>query len=191
MRRSVIGQETLQRLREQTDIVALIGESVRLELRGRSHVGLCPFHKEKTPSFHVNPERGFYHCFGCNVSGDGIKFLQEHEGLTFIEAVRQLAERAGIELNETDSRDQREEAEAARRRQELYDVSELAAAFFEQQLERHPLAARAKEELARRGLGDSPESMEALRAFRVGYAPYGWDELANYIKARGMSPRAA
>ncbi len=184
----VIGQETLQRLREQTDIVALISESVRLEVRGRSHVGLCPFHKEKTPSFHVNPERGFYHCFGCNVSGDGIKFLQEHEGLTFIEAVRQLADRAGIELEETDSRGQREEAEAARRRQELYDVSELAAAFFEKQLSEHPLAARAAEEIERRGLADSTESLEA---FRVGYAPYGWDELASHIKARGVSLRAA
>lgn len=188
MRRVVIGQETLQRLREQTDIVALIGESVRLEVRGRSHVGLCPFHKEKSPSFHVNPDRGFYHCFGCNVSGDGIKFLQENEGLTFIEAVRQLAERAGIELNETESRDQREELEAARRRQELYDVSELAAVFFEKKLAEHPLAGRAAEEIERRGLTASTES---LRAFRVGYAPYGWNELATYVKDRGISLRAA
>src|SRR5690606_3654483 len=97
---AVIGHETLDRIRRETDIVALIGESLKLSKRGRSHVGLCPFHKEKTPSFHVNAERGFYHCFGCHESGDAIKFLQKLEGLDFVEAVRRLAERAGIEIVE-------------------------------------------------------------------------------------------
>lgn len=188
MRSAVIGTDTLQCVREQTDIVALIGESVRLTARGRSHVGLCPFHKEKSPSFHVNPERGFYHCFGCSVSGDAIKFLQEFEGLSFLESVRQLAERAGIELKETAPQDRKEEEEAARRRQELYEVSELAAAFYEKQLTQHCLAGWAQDEIGRRELSDAKDT---LSAFRVGYAPYAWDGLAAYLKGRGASLRAA
>ena len=92
----MIAQETIERVREQTNLAELIGESVKLERRGRSYVGLCPFHQERTPSFHVNDERGFYHCFGCKAAGDAFKFVQETEGLEFIEAVRRLAERLGI-----------------------------------------------------------------------------------------------
>ena len=84
----MIGQETLDRVRRDVGIVELIGETVKLQKRGRSYVGLCPFHKEKSPSFHVSPERGFYHCFGCHESGDAIKFVQRTEGLDFIEVLK-------------------------------------------------------------------------------------------------------
>ena len=77
----MIGQETLDRVRREIGIVELIGQTVRLQKRGRSHVGVCPFHKEKTPSFHVNPEKNFYYCFGCHEAGDAIKFVQRIEGL--------------------------------------------------------------------------------------------------------------
>src|SRR6187455_2713155 len=138
MRTHVIGQDTLDRIRRETDLVALIGESLKLQKRGRSHVGLCPFHKEKTPSFHVNPERGFYHCFGCHASGDAIKFVQETEGLDFIEAVRSLAERMGIDVIETtNDAERRQISEAKRRQQELFDVNAHAAAFFERMLREH------------------------------------------------------
>src|SRR6187455_2868170 len=137
----VIAQETLDRVRRDANVVEIVGESVKLTKRGRSFVGLCPFHKEKTPSFHVNAERGFYHCFGCQASGDAIKFLQETEGLDFIEAVRRLAERMGIDIVETASDvERRQYAEVRRRQQELYDVSNAAAAFFERMLREHPLS---------------------------------------------------
>src|SRR6478735_11002299 len=115
---SVIGQETLDRVRREIGIVELIGQTVRLQKRGRSHVGVCPFHKEKTPSFHVNPERGFYYCFGCHESGDAIKFVQRIEGLEFTEAVRELAERAGIQIVETSSEPERRQQAEARRSEE-------------------------------------------------------------------------
>src|SRR3954464_9582306 len=116
----MIGQETIDRVRRETKLVELVGETVKLQRRGRSFTGLCPFHKEKTPSFHVNPERGFYHCFGCHASGDAIKFIQETEGLDFIEAVRRLAEKLGIDVIETATEaERRQQTEARRRQQEL------------------------------------------------------------------------
>src|SRR3954465_15029631 len=124
---SVIGQETLDRIRREIGIVELIGQTVRLQKRGRSHVGVCPFHKEKTPSFHVNPERGFYHCFGCHASGDAIKFIQETEGLDFIEVVRRLAGKLGIDVIETATEaERRQQTEARRRQQELYEIGSHA-----------------------------------------------------------------
>ena len=124
----MIADETIDRVKREARIVAIIGERVKLTLRGRSHVGLCPFHKEKTPSFHVNEERGFYHCFGCSASGDAIKFVQRIEGLEFSEAVRELCERAGIEIVETSSEPERkQQAEVRRRQQELYEVGNAAA----------------------------------------------------------------
>lgn len=191
----MIGQETIDRVRQQTGIVALIGESVKLQKRGRSHVGLCPFHKEKTPSFHVNEERGFYHCFGCGASGDAIRFLQESSGLAFVEAVRELAARAGIEVVENASdAERRQQAEARRRQQELYEVGNAAAAFFERMLRDHPLRRSAQAELERRGLSPASPTdpiADALQAFRIGYAPYGWDQLSRYLLDKGFSLQAA
>jgi DNA primase len=191
----MIGQETIDRVRQQTGIVALVGESVKLVQRGRSHVGLCPFHKEKTPSFHVNEERGFYHCFGCGVSGDAFKFVMETEGLSFIEAIRRLAERAGIEIVENeDASELKRQAEQRRRVQELYDAMNVAAAFFERMLREHPLAGHAAAELERRGLvAASPTDAiaDSLQAFRIGYAPYGWDTLATHLREAGISHHAA
>jgi DNA primase len=187
----VIGQETLDRVRRDANIVEVVSESVKLQKRGRSHVGLCPFHKEKTPSFHVNPERGFYHCFGCHASGDAIKFVQETEGLDFIEAVRLLAERMGIDVIETATdAERRQQTEARRRQQELFDVSNHAAAFFERMLREHPLRDLAEAELARRELVPASPTdavADALQAFRVGYAPFGWDELGKALRDASMS----
>jgi DNA primase len=187
----VIGQDTLDRIRRETDLVALIGESLKLSKRGRSFVGLCPFHKEKSPSFHVNPERGFYHCFGCHESGDAIKFVTKLEGLDFLEAVRRLADRCGIEVIDTVSdAERREQAEARRRSEELYELMDVAAAYFERMLREHPLSAWAQRELERRAL--TPEQptdavADALQAFRVGYAPYGWDGLSRHLRDSGAS----
>src|ERR1700684_174881 len=99
--RAMISKDTIALVRDRTDIVAVVSESVpSLKKRGRRFLGLCPFHKEKTPSFNVNPDSGVYHCFGCKESGDVLTFLQRAEGYTFSEAVRVLAERAGIVIEE-------------------------------------------------------------------------------------------
>ncbi len=191
----MIADETIDRVKREARIVAIVGERVKLVLRGRSHVGLCPFHKEKTPSFHVNDERGFYHCFGCGASGDSIKFLREVDSLSFVDAVRYIAERQGIDIVETGSdAERREQGEARRRREELYVAGEAAAAYFERMLRTHPLSAFATDELLRRGLDPSVEDgpiAEALRAFRIGYAPYGWDGFARHLKDTSASLRAA
>ncbi len=190
----MISHETIEAVRHQVSIVAVIGERVRLERRGQTHLGLCPFHKEKTPSFNVNAERGFFYCFGCQASGNVISFIQQVDGLTFPEAVRELAERAGIEVVENGSlTDRKQEAEARRRRDELYVAGSVAAEFFERCLAQHPLGHCARDELRRRKL--LPEFAEgaadALQAFRVGYAPYGWDGLTRHLREVGFNLRAA
>jgi DNA primase len=206
----VISPQTIALVRERTDIVALIQESVpTLKRRGRSFVGLCPFHKEKSPSFHVNQERGFFHCFGCKESGSGIDFLMKLEGLTFPEAVRALAERSGVEVEEERTVDRSEAERQKRAKDDLYAVNNLAAAYFEKMLREHPERRYALDELARRGLRPSwaspsqPETPErpenssigaiddTLQAFRIGYAPPGWDGLANFLRTQGVSPVAA
>ena len=191
----MISPETIALVRERTDIVAVITEGVSsLKRRGRSFVGLCPFHKEKSPSFHVNPDRGFFHCFGCKESGSAIDFLMKHEGYTFPEAVRALAERAGIPIEEERGTAQSSEADRQRKaREDLYAVNALAATFFEQEMRKHEHREYALEELARRGLvpGKDAKVDEVLQAFRIGYAPAAWDGLTNFLKAQGVSPVAA
>jgi DNA primase len=191
----LISPETIALVRERTDIVAVITEGVSsLKRRGRSFVGLCPFHKEKSPSFHVNPDRGFFHCFGCKESGSAIDFLMKHEGYTFPEAVRALAERAGITIEEERGTVQSTEADRQRKaREDLYAVNALAATYWEQELLKHEHREYALEELARRGLvpGKDPKVDEVLQAFRIGYAPSQWDGLTTFLKAQGVSPVSA
>ena len=190
----MISEETIEAVRHQVSIVSVIGDRVRLERKGQAYLGLCPFHKEKTPSFNVNPERGFFHCFGCKASGNVITFLQQLDNLTFPEAVRELAERAGITVTETGSLDeQKREAEARRRKDELFGAGNVAAEYFERCLQQHALAKYALAELARRQLepGRSPQVADALRAFRVGYAPYGWDGLTRHLRQLGFNLRSA
>lgn len=195
----MIPPETLAQIKERTDIVALIGETVRLVRRGRSHVGLCPFHKEKSPSFHVHGERGFFHCFGCQESGSAIDFVMKTNGLEFIEAVKMLAERAGIQIEEV--KNERGRAQKSER-DELYAVMMLAASFYadcmgvgDAKRPPHKLAHHALAELAKRGCPPlGTESDEAARwahaiaAFRMGYAPAEWNLLADFLKQQGISP---
>ena len=198
----MISPETIAQVKERTDLVALVSETVRLTRRGPKFLGLCPFHKEKTPSFNVNPERGFFHCFGCKESGGPIDFVMKIDGLTFPEAVRILAERAGIEIAEQNDPAVREAAAARKAKDDLYAVNALAATFFEHQLwggpgaTAHPLAHHARGELARRGMReDDVEAAasgwrDAVQAFRIGYAPPGWDGLAGYLRQQGVSAGA-
>jgi len=152
-------------LKQQADIVRIVGEYVKLKKSGAQNFsGLCPFHQEKTPSFSVHATRQFYHCFGCGSSGDVFSFVQKIENLSFPEAVRRVAEKLGVPLPKQ-SFATPAEARDAKLRGQLLDLHERACAFFEQQL-RRPEAAHAREYLAGRGLGD-----EVIRQFRLGFAP--------------------
>lgn len=182
----MISKETISLVRDRTDIVAVITESVpSLKKRGRRFLGLCPFHKEKTPSFNVNPDTGLYHCFGCKESGDAIRFLEKVEGYPFAEAVRALAERAGIPIEEERGAAPTEADRHKKERAALYAAMQMAATWYEEQLREHPLASFAVEELARRALTSEDE---AVKSFRIGYAPDGWDGLSSFFKRQGVSP---
>lgn len=188
----MISANTIAKVREHADIAAVVGETVKLTRKGRSLTGLCPFHKEKTPSFHVNNERGFFYCFGCHEKGDAIGFVMKTEGLPFAEAVRMLADRMGIEIEEDDAPGHR--GPPVQANQDLYDACSIAAAFYERQLREHTHSRVAREELARRGLRPSAATdaiADALQAFRLGYAPAGWDALTKHFQQQGISPVAA
>jgi len=182
----LISPETIALVRERTNIVAVITESVpSLKRKGRSWVGLCPFHKEKTGSFNVNPDRGFFHCFGCQESGSAIDFVMKHDGLTFPEAVRALADRCGIPVEEDQKRDTTEFDRVKKHKDDLLAVMNIAATFYERQLHEHADKEYAIEELAKRGL--KPDQ-DVIQQFRIGYAPATWDSLAQHLKMQGLSP---
>lgn len=151
----------LDQLRDRTPMSALVGRSVKLVKAGREHKGCCPFHGEKTPSFTVNDEKQFAHCFGCGWHGDAFRWLTDHDGLTFIEAVRQLAESAGIEMPERSP----EAAERARRSATVREALDAAQAVFAAQL---PPAGAVMEYLAARGIGQ-----REIARFGLGYARAG------------------
>ena len=152
-------------LKQQADIVRIIGEYVKLRKSGAQNFqGLCPFHKEKTPSFSVHATRGYFHCFGCGESGDVYQFLQKIEGITFGEAIRELASKLGVSMPKIQF-DSPAEAREAALRAKLLDMQERACNWFQEQL-RKPEAAHAREYLAGRGL-----NQEMIATFRIGFAP--------------------
>ncbi len=175
-----IPEDILQRIRDATDIVDLISEHVQLVKKGRNYSGLCPFHDEKTPSFSVDPDRQFYHCFGCGVGGNVFKFVQEIDRVTFVEAVKFLAERAGVALPER-SGPSREEAAAD---DELYRANDLAQKYFHHLLLNDDAGATARTYLQTRGL-----TGETIARFGLGYAPPEWDALLKVAGRRGLSPQ--
>ena len=185
----MISKDTISLVRDRTDLVAVICESIpSLKRRGRRFLGLCPFHKEKTPSFNVNPETGLYHCFGCKESGDVFTFLQRTNGYSFHEALRALAERAGIAIEEERGALPSEAERHRKERDALYGVMHMAAGWYEEQLREHPQRQYAIDELGRRGLDPK---CDAVQAFRIGYAPPAWEGLAAFLKKQGVSPAMA
>ena len=133
------GQDKIEEVRTRADIVEIIGAQVRLRRAGRNFVGLCPFHNEKTPSFSVNAERGFFHCFGCGAGGTVFDFVMRVEGLTFLETLQSLARRYGIALPEPSGGSQ---GAPAGERDALALANQTAAEFFEHALGLEPLAHR-------------------------------------------------
>jgi len=167
-----IPDEDVAQVRAATDIVALIGEHAALKRVGRRWTGLCPFHTEKSPSFSVNAEEGFYYCFGCQASGDAITFVRATEHLDFVDAVRLLADRAGVALHED-----AEIGKDRKRRTELLDAMERAVVWYHERLLRAPDAGRARDYLRSRGYDG-----DVVRQFRLGWAPDEWDALSVALK---------
>ncbi|HWB68893.1 MAG TPA: DNA primase, partial [Solirubrobacterales bacterium] len=177
---ALISSESLERLKQAADIVEVISTHTDLRRQGTRWVGLCPFHEERSPSFSVDAQEKLYHCFGCGVGGDVIKFVEEKEGLGFSEAVEVLADRYGVEL-ERESEDPKAEARRQRRRR-LEELLGRTATFYASFLWDSKEAGGAREYLAQRGLGE-----EVLKAFAVGYAPSAWDQVLTRGQRAGFS----
>ena len=165
--------EDVTRVRESTDLVAVVSEHVALKRVGQRWQGLCPFHQEKTPSFSINPTLGVYHCFGCQRSGDAITFLREVEHLDFVEAVERLAQRAGITLRYDDRRTAQDRSRRAR----LVDATAAAVDFYHRLLLDADEGGRARKHLRARGFDG-----EAVRRFQLGWAPDDWDRLSRHLQ---------
>jgi len=171
-----IDESSVDQVRRAADIVTVVGEYLKLKRRGKNHIGLCPFHQEKTPSFNVNQERQFYHCFGCGASGDVFSFVMEQENLEFPEAVRQLAQRFGVELRETgQSGGQKKE------RDRLLTLMEKAVVVYQRSLN------AASGEAGRRFLDQRKIAQEQRQGFGIGYAPPGWQFLADQLIRQGAT----
>ncbi len=172
-------RELVQRVKDATDLVALVGQAVKLRKQGSAWVGLCPFHSERSPSFQVVGDRGFYHCFGCQKHGDAFTWLQEREGLTFPEALEQLARQAGIELPKVRERSAAEMDLEERLRAAL----DTAQTYFQARLQE---TTRALDYLKNRGISEA----FALEA-GFGFAPDGWENLVGHLRKAGFSGEVA
>lgn len=175
-----IPQETIERIRERTDIVEVVSGHLTLKRTGQNFTGLCPFHSEKTPSFVVSPTRQVFHCFGCHAGGDVFHFLMKMEAVSFPQAVRMLGERSGIRIAPPRSvtADERREEET----EKLFQIHEAAAEFFRRVLRESKDAEKAREYFSRRGIGE-----KTREDFRLGYAPPSWDSLLREMTKKGWS----
>lgn len=170
-----IPEETLQKIRDRISLVDLVSTYVRLRQTGRNHVGLCPFHDEKTPSFSVSDDRGFFKCFGCGAGGNAFTFLMRVERIEFPEAVEQLAQRAGVALP-----DRREDSPAGRVRDRLIAINEKAAAFY-RCIWDTPQGEAARRYLTGRGL-----SADVIERYGIGFAPAAGAELTGWLRRNGV-----
>lgn len=173
----MISDDVINEIRTRADIVAIIGQHVQLRKAGRNWKGLCPFHGEKTPSFNVSPDKGFFHCFGCQKHGDVFRFVMELEGKSFVEAVEQLGARLGINVPKID-----EPPEVRKARGEkvaMLDINKHATAFFREVLADPKRGEPGMAYLAKRGVG-----AEITEKFQLGYAPADWHALADYLKGK-------
>ncbi|MDD4900831.1 MAG: DNA primase [Patescibacteria group bacterium] len=161
-------------IKSKLDIVEVIREYVPLKAAGYNFRANCPFHREKTPSFMVSPEKQIWHCFGCGKGGDIFSFIMEIEGLSFIEALRLLAKKAGVTLKKSDPA-------LTSKRNSLLDIMDLAVEFYHKVLTASPAAEAARAYLKKRGLSD-----ETITGWRLGYSPNAWDTLLNFLRGRGF-----
>src|SRR5436190_15484828 len=174
----MISPSTLEQIRAASDIVDVISAAVPLKRAGANFVALCPFHREKTPSFHVNPRKQTYHCFGCGKGGDVFSFLRDYESLDFPEAVKRLAERARIPLQfENDPKYQEKQF----LKDKLFEIHEQITQRWHASLLNEAAGQRARDYLGQRGVSE-----EAIKLFRLGFAPEPWDDSVNWAKSKGF-----
>ncbi|RKD34720.1 DNA primase [Thermohalobacter berrensis] len=168
--------ELIEEIRESNDIVEVISEYLSLKRTGSNYKALCPFHSEKTPSFVVSPSKQIFHCFGCGEGGDVINFVMKYENLNFIEALKLLADRVGIEIeNKAYKKDSKKEE----RRRKLFEINRITARYFYYNLMKNK---KAYTYLRKRGL-----STDTIKKFGLGYSNPNWDDLLNYLKNKGFS----
>ena len=172
--------EFIDDLRSRFDIVSVISQYVQLKKRGRNYFGLCPFHDEKTPSFSVSQEKQIFHCFGCGEGGDVFTFLMKIEGLAFPDAVRELADRAGVPLPQKKSARSGQE----KYRERLAEIMALANRFFQYNLQQPGGRAALKYLQQKRGL-----STQTIKDFALGFAPDSWDALKSLLTSKGYKER--
>ena len=172
-----ISDEFLNELRERTDIESLISQYVNLSKRGRNPKGLCPFHNEKTPSFTVYPESQSFYCFGCGAGGDAITFMRRIENLDYVEAVKQLADRAGMRMP-----DEGYDDTIAKHRQRILAANREAARFFHQTM-MSPQGKVGLDYFA----GKRRLSMQTIKHFGLGFAPDSWDALREHMHSKGFT----
>lgn len=173
----MISEETVDEIRRSSDLVSIAGEYTRLEKKGNSYLGLCPFHSEKTPSFSVSPEKQLFYCFGCAASGNVFSFIMKIENLTFPEAARHLARRAGLRITEGSSPGRRE----GDLKEKLLLLNELAARFYASCLKGTADGERANRYLQERGI-----NAQSGESFKLGYAPRGWDSFMELARKKGF-----
>ncbi len=174
-----IAEDKIEEIKHRADIVEVVSGYLPLKRSGANHLGLCPFHQEKTPSFNVNAARQIFHCFGCGVGGNVFSFLMRMEGLSFPDAVKRLGERLGIEVVEeatTPAEQQRKEE-----RERLFRINDSAAHFYHMVLKERQDGAPGRRYLRGRGYG-----ADIVKGFQLGFAPESWDALALHLKGRGM-----
>ena len=173
----MFSQQTLEQIRAASDIVDVVGSFLPLKRAGVNFVALCPFHKEKTPSFNVNPHRQIFYCFGCHKGGDVFAFVKDFENVDFPEAVRRLAERAKIPLQFEGGG---QEQQSRHLKEQLLQIHERLAQYWQNILANEPAGQSARDYLAKRAV-----SPEAVKLFRIGCAPEAWDDTVNWARDQG------
>ena len=163
---SFISKETIEAVQNATDIVSLIGEYTKLEPRGKDYWGCCPFHNEKTPSFHIEPDKRFYYCFSCHAGGDVIKFIMEQEKLSYADAILFLAKRSGVEVKYESGYSQPAPDPKLKLSEEYIDLYERTASMFHYLLTETEQGKPALEYITKRGLSE-----KTIQKFKLGFAP--------------------
>ncbi len=173
-----IPEAIIDEIRQRTDLVSLVEEYLTLEKRGKNMVGLCPFHSEKTPSFSVSPEKQLFYCFGCGASGNVFSFIMKMDNLSFTEAARMLARRAGVKIPEPKAANRKQDL----LREQIYALNRLALHFFCSCLKEPAMGKVAAQYLQDRGIDQS-----SIELFKLGYAPGGWDNFTRFALSKGYS----
>lgn len=173
----MIDDSVIQAVKERADIAEVIGSSIQLKRAGRNFLGLCPFHNEKTPSFNVSSDNQFFHCFGCGANGDVISYVQQHENIDFIDAVKMLANRYGVVIPEGENYNPQAQSEKAK----LLELHKDVCDWFRNNL-KSAAAVSVRDYLTKRGITDAD-----VASFQIGYAPDSWDSLINWAQSKNYS----